>query len=499
MMTHEKILRPLFVLWFVLFNWACAQPAAVTAAASTPLESLRRVDSSIFPESPYLPAAGSRWLFVGQDLGAVGGLEDYNEGYVDYVGVPAGVTVYTGIERLAGLHTVDNWQAGDSCAQYYVDSPRFNGVMIAIGLSLVGQLKALLDGELDRNINRLGKWIQAANRPVFLRIGYEFEGAWNHYDPTQYRAAFRKLTDDLRNQGVHNFVTVWQSSGIQETEERLMPYYPGDDYVDWLAYSYFDDQPDRIGTVMLALARKKGLPVFIAEAAPKGRDTLLEDGAETWRGWYEPFFEHVQQNADVTKAIGYINVRWQDQPMWVVQRWGDSRIQANRYVHQHWRERVIADQWRHRAVHSQVKAFVPRPDTEQLRAELTELNRERDVETPYQAELAHTSGNARSFPDYNASSGRVLGYIMAPGDGLWFENAPQAAKVVIRYATPFQGKLGVYVNGQREADAHFPQTGAWFGTYRTVAIDVEIPEGAKLGLQFDKGDRATCIDYLILE
>jgi len=34
---------------------------------------------------------------MGQDLGAVGGLPDYSDGYVDHLGqVPAGETAYTG-------------------------------------------------------------------------------------------------------------------------------------------------------------------------------------------------------------------------------------------------------------------------------------------------------------------------------------------------------------------------------------------------------------------
>ena len=44
--------------------------------------------------SKYEPEDGKCFVFIGQDLGAVGGLEQYNEGYCDHFQTPAGITVY---------------------------------------------------------------------------------------------------------------------------------------------------------------------------------------------------------------------------------------------------------------------------------------------------------------------------------------------------------------------------------------------------------------------
>lgn len=43
------------------------------------------------------PKDGECLVFIGQDLEAIGGLDDYQEGYADFFETPAGVTVYTNL------------------------------------------------------------------------------------------------------------------------------------------------------------------------------------------------------------------------------------------------------------------------------------------------------------------------------------------------------------------------------------------------------------------
>ena len=45
-----------------------------------------------------------------------------------------------------------------------------------------------------------------------LRIGYEFDGEWNHYNPQYYVPAYRHIVDRLRANGVTHFASVWQSA-----------------------------------------------------------------------------------------------------------------------------------------------------------------------------------------------------------------------------------------------------------------------------------------------
>ncbi|MCL6294190.1 hypothetical protein [Jejuia spongiicola] len=139
------------------------------------------------------PEDGKCLVFIGQDLEATGGFDDYNNGYTDYFDIPAGVTTYTNLspnntsyghynKGLDGLKTKANWGAGDSWANLYLQDSTYQNSAIAIGLSFVNHEKNVSKGKLDYLIKDLADWIKSTKRPIFLRIGYEFDGwDWNHY------------------------------------------------------------------------------------------------------------------------------------------------------------------------------------------------------------------------------------------------------------------------------------------------------------------------------
>lgn len=283
--------------------------------------------------APGLRTDGKTSLFMGQELGAVGGFpDDHDQGYADYVGMPAGVTIYTDLRFPFSLQQRVNFGSGDLCGPCYLDNPAFDGAMLAIGLYMVGDLPAVVAGERDQNITLLGNFIKTANRPVLLRIGYEFDGSWNGYAPALYVQAFRRIMDRLRAQGVANVAAVWQSSGYTTSKNTLLQWYPGDEYVDWVAYSYFKQSNPSGG--MMTIARERGKSVMIAEATPQ-RNLSLGDPITHWNTWFAPFFAHVHANADVIKAVAYINTRWFDQPAWGA-GWGDSRVQIRPEIKARW-------------------------------------------------------------------------------------------------------------------------------------------------------------------
>lgn len=312
------------------------------------------------------PPAGKCLVFIGQDLGAVGGLDSHNDGYVDHFNSPTGITTYTNLSPggesygyyfrgLDGLTTKANWGAGDICAQCQLEDEDFQHSLLAIGLSLVGHEKDIAKGKRDHLIRELGAWITAlGDRPVFLRVGYEFDGwDWNHYEKKHYLGAWQRIHTVFAEMGVNNVAFVWQSKGTGSGQDVLEDWYPGDDLVDWVGYSYFGS-PD---TEMLTFARRHGKPVFIAEATPVHEmdglffNTLLSDEAiaeKAWRQWFEPFFETINQNADVIKAFSYINANWSKQAMWItnpVFRQVDSRIQVSAYVAERWRKELDREKY----------------------------------------------------------------------------------------------------------------------------------------------------------
>lgn len=442
-------------------------------------------------DNNYLPPEGKTWMVLGQDLGAVGGLDDYNQGYVDYIGIPAGVTTYTHVKDLAGLNEKANWGSGDVKAKYYLEDEDFSDAMIFIGLSLQGAEGSIADGKYDAGIAGLGSWIEKSGRPVFLRIGYEFEGPWNGYEPENYKRAYRRIVDHFRDRGISNFVTVWQSSSYHEDVDHLMQWYPGDDYVDWLGYSYFDHDPNFAGSGILSIARDKNKPVVIAEATPRGKDLYADDPESVWVSWFEPFFNHVEKNSDVVKAVAYINVRWQDQSMWKGQGWGDSRVQTSELLRNLWIEQLESGNF----VHGMIDSSKPISDLPEVIIEAKVLHEAQN--NAIEAESGTFSGNVTTFDDPAASGGKGAAYIYATGDRLSFSNFPATETLAIRYASQFSGQLGLYVDGERTLSFDFNATGDWIGVYNVLEIPVIISEGADVTIGWDEGDTAMNIDYIV--
>jgi hypothetical protein len=310
--------------------------------------------------STFEPNDGECLVFIGQDLEAIGGLDNYTKGYCDTFEMPAGITLYTGFTTNKesygyfqkgndGLYSIVNWGAGDSCLQCILEDKGFDNTIISIGLSMVDNEKKVANGEHDDLISELGTWIKNSKRPIFLRIGYEFDGwSWNHYNKKHYLEAWKRIYSMFKEMNVANVAFVWQSKGNGSNQQVLEDWYPGDELVNWCAYSYFDN-PD---TEMLTFARKHQKPVFIAEATP----TLSIDGLYfnsrldnpkvayvAWEQWFIPFFKTINDNKDVIKAFSYINADWSKRPMWITNKvfeQVDSRIQISDSISKKWKEEL---------------------------------------------------------------------------------------------------------------------------------------------------------------
>ena len=326
------------------------------------------------PERPlakFEPQGQKVLVFAGQDLESIGGLEEYPNGYVDHFPMPAGITLYTGIgskdgsfggqneEALPGVYTTMDAGNGPSNMSTLTNHAAFKNCALAIGLSLVNNEIKVANGELDDNIKKLGKYLLSlGDRPVFLRIGYEFDGhLWNHYDREKWIIAYKRIKHILDAQGVTNTAYVWQSVGWVSDPYQLEEWYPGDEYVDWCAFSFFNRWRE---VEMIEFARKKGKPVFIAEASPtisapttkfdgKTKETILsnpEQAQEAWEKWFAPFFDMIENNSDVVKAIHYINCNWKVRPMWFDNPTFqniDARIQESEFISQKWMQKMNSD------------------------------------------------------------------------------------------------------------------------------------------------------------
>jgi hypothetical protein len=316
------------------------------------------------------PANGKVILFTGQDLEAIGGTDNYKDGYYDHFPAPGGFTQYTdfltgfntfglGHKGLDGLTTLDNWGDGDESMAITVADKDFNNSVLAIGLDISqGNDSVTSSGSHDSLIYRLGNWIKAlGNRPVFLRIGYEFDGAdWNHYRKEFYIPAWKRIRHKFDSMDISNVAYVWQSKGAGASRKVMDSFYPGDEYVDWVAFSFFSVAEQNHPMIQFARDHKK--PLFIAESTPvfpgekgvcKPLDLTTQAGATlAWKDWFTPYFSMVKNNPDVVKAIHYINCPWKYRPMWKNNSYFksiDARITKNDSMKVWWLRETSKDKY----------------------------------------------------------------------------------------------------------------------------------------------------------
>ncbi len=285
---------------------------------------------SFSASNSFVPPAGKTLLLIGQD-------RDTIARYVRSTGnVPGGAMLYTNIQKSEGLDRPTDYGAGpidgDALLRSYPNS------VIQLGLYMVDGLNNTLDGTYDASLMRLARWIKKADRPVYLRIGYEFDLPSNHYDPEKYKNVFRYVVDFLRKEGVRNAAYVWHSYCAPYSDKEWMDWYPGDDYVDWFGVSMFSTSQIPIASNFLKLAREHGKPFMICESTPQGMYSI--------RGkieWLRHMFQFIKDRN--VGAFCYIDTDWDKQKMWVGQSWGDARLEKNAETKSLWLKEIAQERY----------------------------------------------------------------------------------------------------------------------------------------------------------
>ena len=340
--------------------------------------------------SRFEPRDGRILVLAGQSVKAT---EDYYAlpltprpaGYSDYVSYDVGAP-YKAVSPEAprryrgndGLLEATNWGSGDQCVACKLRDPMFAQAVLNIGLYLAGpedssgrmcsgreecSIARLSRGAFDEQLTVFAEWLKSlGERPVFLRIGYEFDGPWNGYDAAQFKAAWKYIHRFFSQRGIDNVAYVFHSYGFA-TREVLERFFPepdeySDRYVDWIGYSYFQIFAEPVGAQERQFARDKGLKVFLGEVAPHTGDCArqidLRRDPELAERWMDNFFAHVSANKDVIRAIAYINEDWSDveyAPQWQDasdQHCGgffsrsNSRLNDSPRLEAYWAERIGA-------------------------------------------------------------------------------------------------------------------------------------------------------------
>lgn len=111
-----------------------------------------------------------------------------------------------------------------------------------------GELNDVYNGFLDL-IARYGLTLDAKGIPVLFRPLHENNGSWfwwgaGYCDEEAYKNVYRYTVEYLRDvKGVHNFLYVYSPNGPFDGLEDYESRYPGDNYVDVVAFDMYHDNP----------------------------------------------------------------------------------------------------------------------------------------------------------------------------------------------------------------------------------------------------------------
>jgi len=150
-------------------------------------------------------------------------------------------------------------------------------------------------GHHDTYIRRYARAVRGAGVPVMVRLAHEMNGNWypwgtaydarferhNGNSPQNYVAMWRRVVTIFRQEGATNALWVWspnihflnKNNSLQDQNRDLAALYPGDQYVDWVGLSVYNDGARRSWQCFVSLfdgsyktiTRISAKPLMIAE------------------------------------------------------------------------------------------------------------------------------------------------------------------------------------------------------------------------------------------
>lgn len=305
------------------------------------------VDSTFiydYVKSKFVPPEGKTLLIMGQTVERI---DEYLEDFSNE-SLPGGWATYFGVTEFKGItESYKNETGSTQNHQMLVD--RFPNSVIQSAMWMVGKWnipRYTYEGHYDKVLKQYAKWANSVHCPIYLRIGYEFDGVHNELDPFEYVKAYKYIVDYFKKQKVDNIAYVWHSYASKPYKgNAISAWYPGDDYVDWVAISVFGHayQPE-FGSYcddVLAFAKARKKPVMIAESNPvKG---IKHNDNRVWKDWFVNYFNFVYDKN--IKAISFISEDWQQLIIPGINEWKDARLSNNKEVAKAWFAETSKDKY----------------------------------------------------------------------------------------------------------------------------------------------------------
>lgn len=181
-----------------------------------------------------------------------------------------------------------------------------------------GKYNAAFNAYLDI-IVEYAKALEKDDIPVLFRPFHENSGSWFWWGTStsveSYKAMWRYMVAYLKDKGVHNFLYVYSPNGPFSAKEDYLERFPGDEYVDIIAFDYYDDYADvntytgdnffkaldQTCALVAEIAKEKGKIPALSETGIRitgaGKDSLMVSGnPTTGKDWYNKVIEVAVKN-----------------------------------------------------------------------------------------------------------------------------------------------------------------------------------------------------------
>jgi mannan endo-1,4-beta-mannosidase len=187
-----------------------------------------------------------------------------------------------------------DWSYG---ALYYMAWEPFNTTLAAIA-----------SGQSNRYISEFAQQVKAAGVPIAISFGHEMNGNWypwgsGNATPGSFVASWRLIHAIFAAEGATNVVWIWNPNVISASDVPLVPYYPGNAYVDWIGLTGYFPMSGPVtftslfGPTMAEIRQFTGKPFIVVETAVQSGPEQVACTRNLVRG--------VSQHADVLGLVWF--------------------------------------------------------------------------------------------------------------------------------------------------------------------------------------------------
>jgi beta-mannanase len=191
------------------------------------------------------------------------------------------------------------------------------GRLLLINWKSPGSWPAVANGSQDGQITETATRLKAFGRKMFLGFHHEPEndiGAAGQ--PADYARAFRRVVDVFNRVGADNVLFVWNMMGYVGGYGNIYPtLYPGDQYVDWIAYdpyNWYGCKAGQRGRSFAEItkpfydwtaANTPGKPLMLAEYGLREQAAGMPSKAD----WFRDELVQLRTTRTRLKALVYFN------------------------------------------------------------------------------------------------------------------------------------------------------------------------------------------------